>query len=84
MKLFQVDPEKMDAEELHSKVRFYRRIVFGGMALAVVAYAILRTQGMFNEGVRRAFVAYMILLFPFTIPLNRLHREYFSRKREES
>jgi len=83
MGFFNLDPSSMTDEELNQKVRQYRRIVFGGMALGVIAFLMVREQSYFNAGIRQAFLAYIILLFPFTIPLNRLHREYFARKRGE-
>lgn len=83
MGFFNLDPSTMSDEELKRKVQQYRYIVFGGMALGILAFLLLREQSYFNEGMRRAFLAYIILLFPFTIPLNRLHREYFARKRGE-
>lgn len=83
MGFFNLDPSTMTDEELQRNVQRYRWIVFGGMAIGILAFLWVRGQPFFNQGLRQAFIGYLILLFPFTIPLNRLHREYFARKRGE-
>lgn len=81
MGFFIFDPKELTDEELLKRVRLFRRIVFGGMGLLLLGFFILRSQGILVDDVRRLFFGLLFLLFPFTIPLNRLHKEYFWRKR---
>ncbi len=83
MGFFNLDPAQLDDNELKRKVRLFRWIVFGGMGLAMAVFLFIRAQGLMTEDVRRIFFVFLALLFPFTIPLNRLHKEYFSRKRSD-
>ena len=81
MGFFIFDPKELTDETLLKRVRLFRWIVFGGMGLLLLGFFILRSQGILVDDVRRLFFGLLFLLFPFTIPLNRLHKEYFSRKR---
>jgi hypothetical protein len=83
MGFFNFDPSRLADDELKRKVRLYRWIVFGGMGLAMGAFLYVRAQGWMTQDVRRIFFVFLALLFPFTIPLNRLHKEYFSRRRND-
>lgn len=82
MGFFSFDARQLSDDELEKKVRLFRWIVFGGMGLAMVGYLYMRSQGGLTTEWRRLFFAFLFLLFPFTIPLNRLHKEYFARKRQ--
>lgn len=81
MGFFIFDPKELTDETLLKRVRLFRWIVFGGMGLLLVGFFILRSQGILADDIRRLFFGLLFFLFPFTIPLNRLHKEYFSRKR---
>jgi hypothetical protein len=83
MGFFNFDPSQLADDELKRKVRLFRWIVFGGMGLAMVAFLYVRAQGWMTQDVRRIFFVFLALLFPFTIPMNRLHKEYFARKRSD-
>jgi len=83
MGFFNLKPDQLADDELKRKVKLFRWIVFGGMGLAFVAFMYIRSQGWMTEGVRRIFFVFLALLFPFTIPMNRLHKEYFARKRRD-